>query len=48
VSYVDVPPSRLNPTDATLWDIERNPSLRTTIVAVLVLDRPVDRTRSTP
>lgn len=37
-----MPPSRLNPTDATLWDIERNPSLRTTIVAAIVLDRPVE------
>jgi WS/DGAT/MGAT family acyltransferase len=37
-----VAPSRLNPTDATLWDIERDPKLRTTIVAVMLLDRPVD------
>jgi hypothetical protein len=42
---VEVPPSRLNPTDAALWDIERNPTLRTTIVAVLMLDRPVDPAR---
>jgi diacylglycerol O-acyltransferase / wax synthase len=42
---VEVAPSRLNPTDAALWDIERDPTLRTTIVAVLVLDRPVDPTR---
>lgn len=41
----EIVPTRLNPTDATLWDIERNPTLRTTIVAVLVLDRPVSRTR---
>jgi WS/DGAT/MGAT family acyltransferase len=40
-----VPPSRLNPTDAALWDIERNPTLRTTIVGVLMLDRPVDPAR---
>lgn len=40
-----VAPERLNATDATLWDIERNPSLRTTIVAVLILDRPVSRRR---
>ncbi|MDJ0769339.1 MAG: wax ester/triacylglycerol synthase family O-acyltransferase [Ilumatobacter sp.] len=40
---VEVPSTRLNPTDATLWDIERNPTLRTTIVAALVLDRPVRR-----
>lgn len=38
-----MPPTRLNPTDATLWDIERNPNLRTTIVAVIALDRPVER-----
>jgi WS/DGAT/MGAT family acyltransferase len=37
--------TRLNATDATLWDIERDPSLRTTIVAVLMLDRPVARKR---
>ncbi len=43
VPYVDVPPTRLNPTDATLWDIERTPSLRTTIVAAILLDRPVGR-----
>lgn len=39
---IEVPPSRLNPTDAALWDIERDPRLRTTIVGVMVLDRPVD------
>ncbi len=44
-SGLAVGPSKLNPTDATLWDIERNPNLRTTIVAVLVLDRPVELTR---
>jgi diacylglycerol O-acyltransferase len=38
---IEIAPTRLNPTDATLWDIERNPRLRTTIVAVLTLDRPV-------
>ncbi len=43
MTSVAVPPSRLNPTDATLWDIERNPHLRTTIVAAIVLDRPVGR-----
>jgi diacylglycerol O-acyltransferase len=42
---VEIPPSRFNPTDATLWDIERDPSLRTTIVAVLHLDRPVEHDR---
>ncbi len=42
---VEIPPARLNPTDATLWDIERNPNLRTTIVAVLGLDRPVEPDR---
>jgi WS/DGAT/MGAT family acyltransferase len=44
-AFVEIPPSRLNPTDATLWDIERDPSLRTTIVAVMVFDRPVRRDR---
>ena len=38
---IEIAPSRMNPTDATLWDIERNPRLRTTIVAALELDRPV-------
>lgn len=42
---IDVAPSRLNPTDAALWDIERNPTLRTTIVAAMLLDRPVDPSR---
>jgi len=37
-----VPPARLNPTDAALWDIERDPKLRTTIVGAMSLDRPVD------
>ncbi len=35
-------PDRLNPTDATLWDIKRDPLLRTTIVAVALLDRQPD------
>jgi WS/DGAT/MGAT family acyltransferase len=42
---IEVPPTRLNPTDAALWDIERDPTLRTTIVAVLVLDRAIDPAR---
>ena len=33
---------RLNPTDATLWEIKRDPELRTTIVAVAMLDRVPD------
>lgn len=33
----------LDPVAATLWEIERDPRLRTTIVAVLLLDRPVER-----
>lgn len=33
------PPERLNPTDATLWEIQRDPELRTTIVALAILDR---------
>ena len=32
----------LNPTDATLWEIKRDPELRTTIVALVVLDRQPD------
>jgi diacylglycerol O-acyltransferase len=43
--FVEIAPARLNATDATLWDIERNPNLRTTIVGVLVLDRPFDPER---
>jgi len=35
-------PESLNGTDAALWDIERNPTLRTTIVSLLTLDRPLD------
>ncbi len=35
-------PSRLNASDTLLWTIETDPSLRTTIVAVLVLDRSPD------
>ena len=31
--------ARLNPTDATLWEIQRDPALRTTIVALTILDR---------
>ena len=35
----------LNPSDALLWTIERDPSLRTTIVAIAVLDRAPDWAR---
>ncbi len=38
-------PEPLNGTDAALWDIERNPTLRTTIVSLLTLDRPIDPER---
>ncbi len=31
----------MNGTDATLWDIERDPALRTTVVSILQLDRKV-------
>ena len=31
----------MNGTDATLWDIERDPTLRTTVVSILQLDRSV-------
>jgi WS/DGAT/MGAT family acyltransferase len=34
--------SKLNNSDALLWNIERDPSLRTTIVAISVLDRAPD------
>lgn len=34
--------SRLSAADTLLWNIERDPCLRTTIVAVSVLDRPPD------
>lgn len=47
VAGVEIAPTRLNPTDATLWDIEHNPNLRTTIVAAMVLDSPVARDRLT-
>ncbi|HSH11259.1 MAG TPA: wax ester/triacylglycerol synthase family O-acyltransferase [Ilumatobacter sp.] len=40
-----IPAEPMNGTDATLWDIERDPSLRTTVVSVLQLDRPVKRER---
>ena len=36
-----IPSEPMNGTDATLWDIERDPSLRTTVVSILQLDRPV-------
>ncbi|MBI5089877.1 MAG: wax ester/triacylglycerol synthase family O-acyltransferase [Actinobacteria bacterium] len=34
--------SRLNASDAVLWNIERDPALRTTIVAISLLDRAPD------
>ena len=37
--------SRLSAADTLLWNIERDPCLRTTIVAVTLLDRPPDWTR---
>jgi len=40
-------PEPFNGTDAALWDIERNPALRTTIVSVLTLDRTIDPDRLT-
>jgi len=36
---VDTPATRLTAADALLWDIEGDPCLRTTIVAISVLDR---------
>ena len=36
-----IPSEPMNGTDATLWDIERDPSLRTTVVSILQLDRAV-------
>ncbi len=35
-------PDQMNPTDATLWEIKRDPLLRTTIVALALLDRQPD------
>lgn len=45
---LEIPRTPLNPTDAALWDIERDPRLRTTIVGALLLDRPIapDRLRA--
>ncbi len=40
-----IEPETMNGTDATLWDIETDPVLRTTIVAVLQLDAEVDAER---
>lgn len=40
-----IPAEPMNGTDATLWDIERDPSLRTTVVSILQLDRTVKRER---
>jgi len=40
-----IEPETMNGTDATLWDIETNPVLRTTIVAVMLLDSEVDEER---
>ena len=40
-----IEPETMNGTDATLWDIETNPVLRTTIVAVLQLDTEVAEDR---
>jgi diacylglycerol O-acyltransferase len=34
--------TRLNPSDTVLWNIERDPTLRTTIVAIAVLDKVPD------
>ena len=39
VKMIDSEP--MNGTDATLWDIERDPALRTTVVSILQLDRSV-------
>ncbi len=40
-----IPAEPMNGTDATLWDIERDPSLRTTVVSILRLDRSIDPER---
>lgn len=40
-----IEPETMNGTDATLWDIETNPVLRTTIVAVMILDTEVAEDR---
>jgi len=44
---VDTPATRLTAADALLWDIEGDPCLRTTIVAVSILDRTPDWQRFT-
>jgi diacylglycerol O-acyltransferase len=38
-------PAQLNESDAILWHIERDPALRTTVVAVALLDRAPDASR---
>ncbi len=37
----ELEPEAMNGTDAALWDIERDPALRTTVVSVLQLDRAI-------
>ena len=41
----ELEPEPMNGTDAALWDIERDPALRTTVVSVLELDRAVQPKR---
>jgi diacylglycerol O-acyltransferase / wax synthase len=38
----ELAPEPLNGTDAALWDIERDPLLRTTVVSVLLLDQEIE------
>ena len=46
MTHVDTArPGPLSSIDSTLWEIERDPQLRTTIVATIHLDRPVDEDR---
>ena len=45
-------PDHMGASDAVLWDIEKDPVLRSTITAIAILDRaprvgPAGRTRST-
>lgn len=44
-SVRELSPEPMNGTDAALWEIERDPSLRTTVVSVLLLDREITRPR---
>ncbi len=42
LEYDDRFPARMEPADAVMWDIEKDPVLRSTITAVAILDRSPD------